>query len=149
MSGLTDISVSNYMDIKVNDVAVADLESFSGLTDELNVIEVKQYNRKFPRKLVGSSTGSTLELVCSLNPASESYTNLMSAKTSSASVPVQVVYFGDAAKTAANSATRTFTAVVTGYAESAEFDAQRTVTWTLAIDSDIVYANGGSARTAK
>ncbi|EIE5877569.1 hypothetical protein LDV99_004498 [Vibrio parahaemolyticus] len=149
MSGLTDISVSNYMDIKIDTTEITDIEGFSGLTDETNVIEVKQYNRKFPRKLIGSSAGSTIELTCSFNPSTASYQALMAAKASGESKAFEVIYYGDSAKSAAASAKRTFTAVVTGYSESAEFDTQRTCTWTIAIDSDIEYTNGATMLRAK
>ncbi|WP_028022236.1 hypothetical protein [Enterovibrio calviensis] len=146
MAGIEDISISNYMSIKIDAVEITDIESFSGLSEETNFIEVKQYNRSAPRKLVGSKASSTVEVTCSLNPASASYTALMAAKQGAGSKPFEVTYFQDANKTAGNSVTRTFTGLVGSYSESAEYDAQRTCTWVISIDSDIAFENGSTVK---
>lgn len=140
MSGLTDISVSNYMEFKKGDVIIGNLESFSGLSEEMNIIEVKQYNRKFPRKLQGSGSGATVEITCSLNPSDEGYQALMASRGTGNENEYTVIYYADAAKV--DSVSRSFHGVIVGYSESSEFDAQRTCTWTIAIDGEITYDNG-------
>lgn len=147
MAGLTDISVSNYMDLKIGEVVITDIESFSGISEETNVVEVKQYNRATPRKLVGSKSGAALELTCTLNPSTASHKALFAAKKSFEPQDVEVKYYQDANK--AEFITRTFTALVTGYSESSEYDAQRTCTWAISVDSDIVYSEDTSALKAK
>ncbi|WP_188013164.1 hypothetical protein [Photobacterium damselae] len=132
MAGLSGISVSNYMKLTIDGKEITDIESFGGLNEETSIVEVKQYNQKYARKLVGSATVSAVELTCSFNPASESYKALVAARTSEAVKPFVVTYYNNAAKT--ESSSRTFNGIVTSYGESGEYDAQRTCTWTIAVD---------------
>ena len=132
MAGLTDISVSNYMKLEMANAEITDIESYGGLNEETSIVEVKQYNQKFARKLVGSSTVGAVEITCSFNPSTASYKALATAKAADTKSAFKVTYYNNASKT--NSSTRTFSGIVTSYTESGEFDAQRTCTWTIAID---------------
>lgn len=132
MAGLTDISVSNYMKFEIADVEVTDIESFGGINEESSIIEVKQYNLKFARKLSGSSSVGAIELTCTFNPASAGYKALADARSTDALSDFTITYYNNAGKTEASS--REFKGLVTSYSESGEFDAQRTCTWTIAVD---------------
>ncbi|WP_347368025.1 hypothetical protein [Vibrio vulnificus] len=132
MAGLSDISVSNYMKIMMDTVEITDIESFGGFNEETSIVEVKQYNQKFARKLAASSTVGAVELTCSFAPESASYKALAVAKATDARKPFTVTYYNNASKTEASE--RTFTGIVTSYTESGEYDAQRTCTWTIAVD---------------
>ncbi|KFA99266.1 hypothetical protein [Vibrio sp. ER1A] len=132
MAGLQDISVSNYMKLAMGATEITDIESFGGLNEETSIVEVKQYNQKFARKLSGSSTVGAVEITCSFNPASESYKALTTAKAADARNEFTVTYYNNASKSEASS--RTFHGIVTSYSESGEYDAQRTCTWTIAVD---------------
>ncbi|MDT8865859.1 hypothetical protein [Vibrio fluvialis] len=137
MSGLSDISVSNYMKLEMKvgasaPIEILDIEGWGGLEDETNIVEVAQYNRKYARKLVGSSSIGAIELNCSFNPSTPSYKALADARAADAKAVFTVTYYNDASKT--ESSKRDFTAIVASYTESGEFDTQRTCTWTLAVD---------------
>ncbi|ELA9841221.1 hypothetical protein V4F87_003263 [Vibrio parahaemolyticus] len=132
MAGLSDISVSNYMSLAIAGTEITDIESFGGLNEETSIVEVKQYNQKFARKLSGSSTVGAVEITCSFNPNSESYKALAAARASDERKEFKVIYFNNAAKTEGSS--RTFQGIVTSYSESGEYDAQRTCTWSIAVD---------------
>ncbi|HHG3075758.1 TPA: hypothetical protein ACPVXB_001016 [Vibrio parahaemolyticus] len=144
MAGLSDISVSNYLEIKLGDKAIANIESFGGLNEETSLVEVKQYNTKFARKLAASATVGAVELTCSFVPEEASYKALMDAKNAESRNQFTVTYFNNASKT--ESTVRTFTGIVTSYSESGEFDAQRTCTWTIAVDGAINFAGATRAK---
>ncbi|MGF1787095.1 hypothetical protein L4D00_14970 [Photobacterium swingsii] len=132
MAGLSDLSASNFMKLTIDNVEITDIESWGGLNEETSIIEVKQYNSKSARKLVGSSTVGAVELTCSFNPSTESYKALAAARAAESVKPFKITYYGNASKTEASS--RTFNGIVTSYSESGEFDAQRTVSYTIAVD---------------
>ncbi|HDI3263895.1 TPA: hypothetical protein PMC50_002516 [Vibrio cholerae] len=137
MAGLSDITVSNYVEIKIEDQVIANIESFGGLNEETSLVEVKQYNTKFARKLAASATVGAVELTCSFVPEEASYKALMAAKVAEARKPFTVTYFNNASKT--ESTVRSFTGIVSSYSESGEFDAQRTCVWTIAVDGAISF----------
>ncbi|ELH4810067.1 hypothetical protein Q9X96_003100 [Vibrio vulnificus] len=139
MSGLTDISLANYMEIKIGNVAIGHLESFSGLSEETSVVEVKQFNKSHARKLPASSTVSAVELTQSFVPSDAGYVALMAARKSEALSTFTVTYYKDVTK--AVSETRTFQGYVTSYGETGEFDSHRQATWTIAVDGSIQYGN--------
>lgn len=132
MAGLSDITVSNYMKFEIAKTEVTDIESFGGITEESSIVEVKQYNLKFARKLSGSSSVGAIELTCSFNPNSAGYKALAEARSTDTLSDFTITYYNNAAKTEASS--RTFKGLVTSYGESSEYDAQRTCTWTIAVD---------------
>lgn len=144
MAGLTDISLANYMDIKIGDTVIGELESFSGLSEETSVVEVKQYNKKMARKLPASGSVAAVEITQSFVPSDAGYVALMAARKSEALSEFTVIYYKDATK--AVSETRTFRGYVTSYGESGEYDAQRQANWSIAVDGAITY---GSASRAK
>ncbi|MFM1687935.1 hypothetical protein ACJ7VZ_05340 [Aeromonas salmonicida] len=133
---LADISVSNYTGIYYKDGTafkeITDVEGISGITQEDSIVEVKQYNLKYARKLIGSGSAGPVELACTLNPSTDSYKKLVTLSASNARTDFKIVYFADAAKLTAMS--RTFTGIVSSMVEGSEYDSQRTVTWTIAVD---------------
>ena len=145
MAGITNLSVANYMSLTIGDVEITDIESFGGLSEETSIVEVKQYNLKMARKLVGSGSVGAIELTCSFNPSTASYKALLAAKTSEALSAFTVTYYNNASKS--ESETRTFNGIVTSYSESGEYDSQRNVTYSIAVDGGVVH--GVPARSSK
>lgn len=133
---LADISVSNYTAIYYKDGAafkeITDVEGISGITSEDSIIEVKQYNLRYARKLIGSGSAGPIELSCTLNPSTDSYKKLATLNDTNARTDFKIVYFADAAKLTAVS--RTFKGFISSMSEGSEYDSQRTVTWTIAVD---------------
>lgn len=145
MAGLTDISLANYMDIKIGDVVIGHLESFSGLSEETSVVEVKQFNKKMARKLPASGSVAAVEITQSFVPSDAGYVALMAARKSEALTDFTVVYYKDATKAVKEE--RTFKGYVTSYGETGEFDAHRQCNWSLAVDGEVTY--GTATRSAK
>ena len=145
MAGLSDLSLANYMDIKIGDVLIGELESFSGLSEETSVVEVKQFNLKNSRKLPASGSVAAVELTQSFVPTDVGYVALMAARKSEALQDFEVKYFKDPSKV--DFEIRTFKGYVTSYGETGEFDAHRQATWSIAVDGSINY--GADTRKAK
>lgn len=145
MAGLTDITLANYMDIKIGDVLIGELESFSGLSEETSVVEVKQFNSKMARKLPASGTVAAVEITQSFVPTDAGYVALMAARKSEALQDFEVKYYKDPSK--ADFEVRTFKGYVTSYGETGEFDSHRQATWSIAVDGAVTY--GAATRTAK
>lgn len=145
MAGLTSISLGNYMDIKIGDTVIGELESFSGFSEETSQVEVKQYNSKFARKLPASGTVAAVELTQSFVPSDAGYIALMAARKSETLQDFEVKYYKDPAKT--DFEVRTFKGYVTSYGETGEFDSHRQATWSIAVDGAVTY--GAASRTAK
>ncbi|EHM6953370.1 hypothetical protein KGV31_002169 [Vibrio parahaemolyticus] len=144
MAGLTDISLANYMDIKIGDVVVGEIESFSGLSEETSIVEVKQFNQKMARKLPASGTVAAVEITQSFVPTDVGYVALMAARKSEALQDFEVKYYKDPSK--ADFEVRTFKGYVTSYGETGEFDAHRQCNWSIAVDGAVTY---GAASKAK
>ncbi|MGL4843817.1 MAG: hypothetical protein ACRC2Y_04255 [Aeromonas veronii] len=139
MAGLSDISISNFMKVEMKNgstfVEITDLESWSGFQEDTSIVEVKQFNSKFARKLAASGTVNAVELTCSFVPESASFKALADARAKEDRREFRVTYFDGAGKAASNS--REFTGIVASYSESTEFDAQRTCAYTIAIDGGL------------
>ncbi|EKD9324325.1 hypothetical protein OS347_000750 [Vibrio vulnificus] len=145
MAGLTDISLANYMEIKIGDVVIGELESFSGLSEETSVVEVNQFNLKMARKLPASGTVAAVELTQSFVPSDAGYKALMAARKSEALSTFTVTYFKDPSRV--DFETRTFQGYVTSYGETGEYNTLRQATWSIAVDGAITY--GDASRAAK
>ncbi|WP_429142515.1 hypothetical protein [Aeromonas veronii] len=147
MAGLSDITVSNFMKVEMkNDstfVEITDIESWSGFQEDTSIIEVKQFNAKYARKLAASGTVNAVELTCSFIPASASYKALADARTKEDAREFRVTYFNGADK--AESSSRTFKGIVASYSEATEFDAQRTCSYTIAVDGELGELKDGVA----
>lgn len=129
---LDDISIANYMDVLIGETPITDMESWSGFQAEANIVEVRQFNASFARKLVGSNNVSAVEITCSYNPNSASYKALATAEKSKEVQTFTVKYWDSPAKT--KGVQRTFKGIVSSVSESGEYDAQRTVSYTIAVD---------------
>ena len=147
MAGLSDISISNFMKVEMKNgsafVEITDLESWSGFQEDTSIVEVKQYNAKFARKLAASGTVNAVEMTCSFIPESASYKALATARASEARTEFKVTYFNGADKKEASS--RTFMGIVSSYSEATEFDAQRTCSYTIAVDGALGALGAGGA----
>ncbi|NEX74798.1 hypothetical protein [Aeromonas rivipollensis] len=135
MAGMSDASVANYLEVKVNTTIIADIETVTGFAQNANIIEFFNYGNKFSRKLVGSSSVDPLELTCTYVPESASYKALEKLRADGVRAEVVITMFENPTKLNGN--TLTMTAVVGSKSISTEFDTQRTVAWTLAIDGGV------------
>lgn len=144
MAGLTDISLANYMDVKIGETVIGHLESFSGLSEETSVVEVKQYNQKMARKLPSSGSVSAVELTQSLVPNDAGYVALMAARKSEALQDFEIKYYKDPSK--ADFEVRSFKGYVTSYSETGEFDSHRQCTWSISVDGGVTYGVAGRAK---
>lgn len=132
MSGLSDLSIANYMTFKVNNVEITDIEAFSGLGEETSIVEVKTFNTKMARKLVAGGTVAAAEMTCSFIPESPSFKALTAARVSETPQTCELTYWSNAAKTEGTK--RTFQGIVTSESIAGELDTQRTVTYSIAVD---------------
>ncbi|WP_339009450.1 hypothetical protein [Aeromonas popoffii] len=139
MAGLTDISVSNYTKVEYKSgstsKAILNVESFSGLGGETNIIDVMQFNAKYARRLIGSSSASPIEIVCTYNPSDVSFVDLLALQKNETKTEFKITQYANAEQKVGS--TITVNAFVSSIAYGNEFDAQRTVTWTLAVDGEI------------
>lgn len=139
MAGLTDISVSNYTKVEYKSgstsKAILNVESFSGLGGETNIIDVMQFNAKYARRLVGSASASPIEIVCTYNPSDVSFVDLLALQKNETKTEFKITQYANAEQKVGS--TITVNAFVSSIAYGNEFDAQRTVTWTLAVDGEI------------
>ncbi|MGL4765213.1 MAG: hypothetical protein ACRC2N_09335 [Aeromonas sp.] len=152
MAGLSDISISNFMKVEMKNgstfVEITDIESWSGFQEDTSIVEVKQFNAKFARKLAASGTVNAVEMTCSFIPASPSYKALADARAKEDAREFRVTYFSGADK--AESSSRTFKGIVASYSEASEYDAQRTCSYTIAVDGALGELKDGAAtREAK
>lgn len=136
MANLMDINVANYMKVMMDTTELESIEGFSGLSEETSIIEVKQFNLKQSRKLVGSGSVAAVTLTCSYVPGGLDYIALEEARSTEARNSFVITLYDNAAKL--NGAVHTFTGIVTSKALSSEYDTQRTVTWTIAVDGAVV-----------
>ncbi|EMU5562152.1 hypothetical protein WN238_001486 [Vibrio parahaemolyticus] len=146
---LSDISLSNFMDIKVGSTPIGHLEGFSGISEETAIIEVKQYNRVESRKLPASTSVGAIEITQGLVTTDAGYIALMAAKKSRTPVDFEVIYYMDEAKTASKADKRTFSGYVTSYSETGELESHRQCTWSIAVDGGVTYASAAAAAAAK
>ncbi|WMB74221.1 hypothetical protein RA178_06290 [Shewanella oncorhynchi] len=146
MSGLNDITLSNYMDILINDTPITNIESFSGLSEETSIVEVKHFNVKSARKLPASSTVAAVELTTSF-VTDESYQALLAARQAETLCDFKVIYYKDPAKV--EKEVRSFKGYVTSYSEVGELDSQRQCNWSVAVDGGITYGEGAVLVSAK
>ncbi|QWL58221.1 hypothetical protein HQ400_07845 [Aeromonas jandaei] len=139
MAGLSDISTANYTKVEYKSGAafkqVLNLEGFSGLGGEVNIIDVMQFNQKYARRLVGSASASPIELVCTYNPADASFVDLLALQKNETKTEFKITQFANAEQKAGH--TITVNGFISSVAYGNEFDTQRTVTWTIAVDGAI------------
>jgi hypothetical protein len=139
MAGLTDISLANFTKIFVTDTVdydteITNVQSISEVSDEASVIDVPEYGVKYQRKLVGSATAGSVEVVVNLNPSDASFQLLEQYYTNSTRTKVKYLMLDGGG---VNGNFVTFDALVSSKSLSSEFDAVRTVTFTLVIDGAI------------
>ncbi|MBL0525216.1 hypothetical protein JD490_09870 [Aeromonas dhakensis] len=132
MAGLSDASVSNYMTFKLDETVITDIESLTGGGINTNIIEFFNYNSEFSRKLVGSSSVDAYEMTCTYIPESASYKALEAARAGKKRHQFTVIYHDAPGETGGTQVK--FTAFIGSKVLSTEFDTQKTVAWTLAVD---------------
>ncbi|MGE6115167.1 hypothetical protein ACLHZU_03640 [Aeromonas salmonicida] len=136
MAGLSDATASNFMTVKLAETTITDIEQISGGAINANIIEFFNYNKEFSRKLVGSSSIDALELTCTYIPESPSYKALEAARAAKTRVEFTVIYHDG--PSAAGGTQVKYNVLIGNKAVSTEFDTQRTVAWTLAVDGAAV-----------
>ncbi|EDM66143.1 hypothetical protein PE36_00060 [Moritella sp. PE36] len=138
MAGLTDISVGNFTKVYYESatpgtfVEIANIQSITHPTDELNIVEVPQFGQKYPRKLPGSSTTGNAEIVVNFDPADASHIYLLASYKAGDKESFKIEILE-----AAGSAVGTFitwNGFVSSRSSAGEFDAVTTLTFSLAVD---------------
>lgn len=135
MAGMADANVSNYLEVKIGETVIADIESITGFGQNANIIEFFNYNNKYSRKLIGSASVDPMEMVCTYIPESASYKALESARANETKSEIVITLFDSPTKTNGN--TLTFNGYVASKSVSTEFDTQRTVSYTIAVDGGV------------
>ncbi|EQB2600688.1 hypothetical protein ACYHQE_004374 [Aeromonas salmonicida] len=135
MAGMVDANVSNYLQVKIGTVEITDIESLTGFAQNANIIEFFNYNNKYSRKLVGSASVDPMEMVCTYLPESAAYKAMEKARAEETRSAITITLFENATKKTGN--TLTFTGIVGSKSISTEFDTQRTVTYSVAVDGGI------------
>lgn len=132
---MVDANVSNYLQVKIGTVEITDIESLTGFAQNANIIEFFNYNNKYSRKLVGSASVDPMEMVCTYLPESAAYKAMEKARAEETRSAITITLFENATKKTGN--TLTFTGIVGSKSISTEFDTQRTVTYSVAVDGGI------------
>ncbi|MGU5689086.1 hypothetical protein [Aeromonas caviae] len=135
MAGMADANVSNYLEVKIGETVITDIESITGFGQNANIIEFFNYNNKYSRKLIGSASVDPMEMVCTYIPESASYKALESARANETKSEIVITLFDSPTKTNGN--TLTFNGYVASKSVSTEFDTQRTVSYTIAVDGGV------------
>lgn len=132
---MVDANVSNYLQVKIGTVEITDIESLTGFAQNANIIEFFNYNNKYSRKLVGSASVDPMEMVCTYLPESAAYKAMEKARAEETRSAITITLFENATKKTGN--TLTFTGIVGSKSILTEFDTQRTVTYSVAVDGGI------------
>lgn len=135
MAGMTDANVSNYLEVKIGETVITDIESITGFGQNANIIEFFNYNNKYSRKLIGSASVDPMEMVCTYVPESASFKALEKARADETKSEIVITLFDGPTKTNGN--TLTFNGYVASKSISTEFDTQRTVSYTIAVDGGV------------
>lgn len=141
MAGISKITPANYLTLKVDDTVLNHVNQVSGGGVNANVIDVLEYNTQYAQKLVGSRSVDAFEVVCGYVPESADY-KAMQALIASAETVECVLTIKSGPAVGAESNTITFQGIVTSKSISTEFDAQATVTYTIAVSGGLVEAAG-------
>ncbi|MGY3913617.1 hypothetical protein ACW5XW_24190 [Aeromonas piscicola] len=133
---LTDATVANYMTVKMDTVEITDIEQTSGGGINTNIIEFFNFNKRFSRKMTGSSSVDAYELVCTFIPGSPSYKALKAAADDQAKHEFTIIYHDGPKKTGGYQVK--FSAFIGSKSISSEFDTQRTVSYQITVDGEPV-----------
>ena len=141
-TGLADISLGNFTEIRIGDIAdtfteldvLGDVQSVGELTDEATIVDVNAYGQKYMKKLVGSANASAVEVVCNYNPSDLIQIELLDAYTNSTPKNVALVMFESDTGNAGTEAEGTynmFKCLVASASLANSFDETRTITYSL------------------
>lgn len=136
---LADVTVGNYTTVKIGTVEIGEIESIGAINQESTIVQWNQYGAKYSRALVGSATTAPIEITCTYKPDDAGQEALETARKSEAREEFVVTYHTSAGSTAGKSFT--FHGYVASRTINSEYDAQRTITYSIAIDGDIVEAD--------
>lgn len=136
---LSEVSVGNYCTVMIGSTEVGEIESLGGISQDTTIVQFNQYNKKYSRALVGSSSTAPIEITCTYLPSDAGQTALEEARKSEAREEFSITYHTSAGATAGKEFT--FWGYVASRNISSEYDAQRTVTYSIAIDGDIAEAD--------
>lgn len=146
MSTLTDITVSNFTtllystsdDVSQTSDALTEVQSIGELTDEKTIIDVQQYGQKYLRKLTGTSNAGPIEFVVNLKPTDSSHQAFISAYDSGTTLYFWLIMHTPLGYgTGAVGDYVAFKGFVGSKTVSNEFDAARTMTFSIAIDGAV------------
>lgn len=141
MAGISDINVSNWLTLTVDGVEVTDVQTISGGGSNANIIEIRHYNEEFAKKLVGSKSVDPFEVTCSYVPSTASYKALALLAKSNEAVECKLTLKGGASA-AQGSQDLKFTGIISSKSISTEYDAGRTVTYSIAVSGGITETDG-------
>ena len=141
-TGLADISLGNFTEIRIGDVGsvfadldiLGNVQSVGELTDEATIVDVNAYGQKYLKKLVGSANASAVEVVCNYNPSDITQGELLDAYTSSTPKQIALVMFESDTGSAGADAEGTynmFKCLVASASLANSFDETRTITYSL------------------
>ncbi|HHW4399882.1 TPA: hypothetical protein ACUNCG_000422 [Aeromonas hydrophila] len=136
MAGITDICVSNYIELEVDGVKVTSVSNISGGASQANIIDVLNYGSEYARKLVGSKSTDPFEVTCSYNPSEASYKSLAILAKSNKPVEVSITINGGA-DAAAGSQVLTFTGIVASKSVNMEFDTAVSIVYQIIVSGSI------------
>jgi len=137
MAGLADISVANFTVLEYLDTTqkpVTNVQSIGELSDEKTVIDVQEYGVTYLRKLVGTANAGPIDIVVNFDPTDTSHMYLLASYKSGSSETFRLV-MNNADASAGNYVE--FTGFVASKTQGNEFDAARTVTFSIAIDGAV------------
>ena len=141
-TGLSDISLGNFTEIRVGDIAdifsaltiLEDVQSVGDLQDEATIIDVNAYGQKYMKKLVGSANASALEVVCNFNPSAPVQTALLDAYTNTTPKVIAIAMFEATTGVGGTESEGTFNmfpCLVASASVANSFDETRTITFSL------------------
>lgn len=138
MAGLDDITVSNYTVLQYSEddgttwVDIKDVQSIGELADEKSIIDVQAYGESYLRKLVGTANAGPMDLVVNFNPTEVTHQYLLNSYKNGDQELMRLVMYNNASKTKGNFVE--FNSFVGSKSQGNEFDAARTLTFSIAID---------------
>jgi len=141
MAGLSDISVANFTQLQYETSAnfatsetLAEVTSIGELGDEKTIIDVQTYGVEYLRKLTGTANAGPLDITVNINPSDTTHQYMLNLYSTGAR-QVFRLYMYDPSLTDGNYVE--FTGFVASKSQSNEFDAARTVSFSIAIDGAV------------
>ena len=137
MAGLQDISVSNYTNLQYTTDAgavwgtITNVQSLGELSDEKTIIDVQEYGAAYLRKLVGTANAGPMDVTVNFDPSDPTHIFLLNSYKNGTQEQMRLV-MNNADGSAGNFVE--FYGFVASKSQGNEFDAARTMTFSIAID---------------